>query len=347
MKHLLFFLFLLLCSFSLSARHILGGTISYKRLGASANTIFYELSFELYRDCGVGNPDFDIPLQEVCIFKNDSLFQSLSIEMVGSPVMVATSPYSMCIEKVFYRTTISLPPSSYPYKIIYQRCCRNNILMNIEAPGDNGFSLYTTIPATNIINSSPQFSNTFPFLGGNLQFSHNIIANDIDADSIVQVLTLPKSGGSSDNPVPTCNTIYTTPYDLSLSPNFSLQNILNSTTPLSITSTGLLFSSGNNIGHYAFGIDTKEYRNGVLINTTHNEFSLYIIANYLSVENNFYNMPFSLSPNPAQDILTINIADSQELTYTIFSLDGKKMQTGTNKILDISTLDTGFSLLFL
>lgn len=158
MKHLLFFLFLLLCSFSLSARHILGGTISYKRLGASANTIFYELSFELYRDCGVGNPDFDIPLQEVCIFKNDSLFQSLSIEMVGSPVMVATSPYSMCIEKAFYRTTISLP---------------------------------------------------------------------------------------------------------------------------------------------------------------------------------------------AQDILTINIADSQELTYTIFSLDGKKMQTGTDKILDISTLDTGLYLLFL
>lgn len=74
-------------------------------------------------------------------------------------------------------------------------------------------------------------------------------------------------------------------------------------------------------------------------------FSRYDINGTLSVSDNKEQVNYSLSPNPVQDILTINRSFGTTLKYEIFTLEGKKVLSGQLKglsqELDINALPRG------
>jgi polyhydroxybutyrate depolymerase len=74
-------------------------------------------------------------------------------------------------------------------------------------------------------------------------------------------------------------------------------------------------------------------------------FSRYDINGTLSVSDNKEQVNYSLSPNPVQDILTINRSFGTTSKYEIFTLEGKKVLSGQLKgltqKLDINALPRG------
>jgi gliding motility-associated-like protein len=261
--------------FSLSAKatHIVGGEIYYDSLGNNQ----YKITFEIYRDCGAGNSDFDNPLQYRIFYGNGSLWSDFSVDTTSRTILpivyddpCVTPPNDICIERAIYIDTVTLPFDIDGYYITYQRCCWANNIDNITTPGDNGITLTTFVPGsalTDIHNQGARFINYPPLVlcsNNTLTFDHS--AFDPDGDSLAYEILAPFSGGSSldANPIET-----PPPYtDVAWAPSYS------ATVPFGVGSnitinptTGIMTFSPNLIGTYVAGIAVKEYKNGVLINT--------------------------------------------------------------------------------
>jgi hypothetical protein len=89
--------------------------------------------------------------------------------------------------------------------LVYERCCRNGTINNLNNPGNQGATYTATIPPTNAYrNSSPVF-NKFPptFICANSPLSFDNSATDLNGDSLVYSLCTPNDGASQSDPAPT------------------------------------------------------------------------------------------------------------------------------------------------
>ena len=102
---------------------------------------------------------------------------------INNPCLQA--PPNVCVEEAVYTVNVNLPPIAGGYNIAYQRCCRNQSIVNLTNPSSEGSTYYVAIPesALSSCNSSPYF-NEFPPLalciGEELVFDHS--ATDPDGD---------------------------------------------------------------------------------------------------------------------------------------------------------------------
>jgi len=160
-------LFLAFATFCAKATHIVGGELYYTYLGNNQ----YEIRLTVYRDCFYGNPPFDSPaligvwnannsfVYAVDLFPNDS---ATIPPIINSPCFVP--PTNVCYRVCNYYGTITLPPIAGGYQLAYQRCCRNQTIINIVTPLDVGAAFYAYIPGTAItnVNSNPVFTQLPP-----------------------------------------------------------------------------------------------------------------------------------------------------------------------------------------
>jgi len=277
--------FLALWSEESIATHIVGGEIYYTHLGDND----YEITLLVYRDCSDENTQgtgFD-PAAPISIYdENGTLLDLLEIPLESSnvsPIPIVSEnpcfilPPNLCIERAVYRTTTSLPVIQGGYDIVYQRCCRNGTIINLEFPSDTGMTLTSHIPGleTNAQgdNSAPVFTSlptTAMCLGGEFFFDHSAV--DPDGDLLGYELCTPFFGGTPDAPAPNPPTAppfveviwgpgYDTDYQLASNPDFSIDPI-----------TGQLTGTPTQVGKYAVGICVSEYRNGELLGTTMRDF---------------------------------------------------------------------------
>ena len=133
---------------SVSATHIIGGTISYRYLGSS----FYEIRLEVLRDCATGAADapFDDPAS-IGIWTDNGIFVAeLRLPFTGSDTLSISTfasscilNGSVCVEKAVYIDTIPAP--AIGFTLAYQRCCRSQILVNLLAPLNTGMTFHTHI----------------------------------------------------------------------------------------------------------------------------------------------------------------------------------------------------------
>ncbi len=269
------------------ATHVVGGNLTYKCLGND----LYEVTLEFRRDCFLGDPgaQFDDPVSIGIFDSNGVLVTSAGLggelfinfsdddtlnEMLTSECAVLGS--DVCVQTTTYRSTVELPFLSGGYILAYQRCCRNQSLINILDPNDFGGTYWTEISeeSLNTCNSSPVF-NEWPtiYLCVNepLLFDHG--ATDAEGDSLVYRLCLPHDGASPDpgfvkpqppNPPPYGNIFW--------APGFSLDNVMGGD-PLSIDSiTGVLTGSPTVVGQFLIAVCVEEYRDGELIGMTYRDF---------------------------------------------------------------------------
>ncbi len=101
---------------------------------------------------------------------------------VNSPCFIP--PTDICYERSFYHPqTVRLPPNSSGYQLVYQRCCRNNTILNLTAPGATGATFYAFIPGTSTFsqNSNPVFDSLPPpFICLDMSFVFDHSATDAD-----------------------------------------------------------------------------------------------------------------------------------------------------------------------
>lgn len=265
---------LLLLPFSSKASHLVGSDLTYRCLGNNQ----YEISLTIYRDCENGIPWFDDPA-EVGVYSAGNLSQALLIPLIGNDTLDASladpcllAPPTVCIHKTTYMDTITLPYTAAGYTVVYQRCCRNNTIVNILNPGGTGSTAFIDITADALLNcnSSPVFRdlpNIYLCQNEPLLFDHS--ATDIDGDSIVYELCTPYSvanGVITGHVAPPYPQIA---WQLPYGPNAMLGTV----DPLTIDpATGLLTGIPHLGGVFLVGVCAKEYRNGQLLSETRRDF---------------------------------------------------------------------------
>ncbi|MCZ2442337.1 MAG: hypothetical protein LC101_00935, partial [Flavobacteriales bacterium] len=290
--------FLILSSY---ATHIIGGEMYYDCLGNNQ----YKITLKIYRDCYNGEAPYDNPAN-ISVWKGDgTLYTNLSVSFPGSsyvPFIAGNpcfqAPPTVCVQEAIYTTTVTLPPSSTGYILAYQRCCRNNTIVNLVNPQSTGATYTATIPPAGplVCNNSPRFKNFPPIalcVGDALQFDHSAI--DPDGDSLSYELCATYSGGTATAPMPVPTSA--PPFDNIIFQNpYSITYPIASNPPITINPiTGELNVKPTQLGQYVVGVCVKEYRNGVLIGTHRRDFQFNVVNCIVNVNAEIL-LPQSLNP---------------------------------------------------
>src|SRR5690606_36452338 len=145
LKSKLFFALTLLLLFwgRAGATHIVGGDLTYVHLGNNN----YRIYLYLYVECKFGNPDAinaDVNSKIGVFNSSGTSLRSLDITRTG-PTRIEEKNYScvippsdQCVDLYVYQTTANLPPITGGYNLVFQRCCRNNSIVNIRNPESTG-----------------------------------------------------------------------------------------------------------------------------------------------------------------------------------------------------------------
>lgn len=289
-RHLLFFYTIMAIPFISKGEHLVGGEIYYECLGNDD----YLITLKVYRDCYSTGAPFDNPASIAVYNSSGGLVQTLNAYHSGSqqlPVIINNpclqAPPDVCVEEAIYTITVTLPPISGGYHIAYQRCCRNQSIVNLINPGAQGSTYYVAIPeaALNSCNNSPHF-NSFPPLalciGDELIFDHS--ATDPDGDQLVYSLCTPYHGGTQADPAPI--PANAPPYvNINWGTGYTASNPLDASPILAIDpTTGLLTGTPTQSGQYVVGVCVEEYRNGELLSTNKRDFQFNVVNCLSSVE---------------------------------------------------------------
>lgn len=262
------------------ASHIIGGELSYTCNGNNN----YQIKLKVYRDCYNGQAGYDNPTY-IFIYDNTTnlLYTTLSINFPGSnqlpnntgnPCLIV--PPNICVEEAIFTKNVTLPPTTGGYRMIYQRCCRNNTIVNIFDPANTGATYEATIPGSALAtcNNSPYFVNFPPTLiciNTPFVFDHSAI--DPDGDSLVYELCYPYDGATSFNPQPTPGSPPVNYNNVVFIPPYSYDNPMGGAPPMAIDpSTGELTVTPTAIGQYVVGVCVSEYRNGDLLSIHRRDF---------------------------------------------------------------------------
>ncbi len=264
------------------SEHIVGGELSYKCIGNSN----YIITLKLYRDCNGSGALFDNPTTITILNDSGKVEKTININFPGSNIipnntysLCLTAPPNICVEEAIFIATVNLPRVPGGYTLVYQRCCRNNSVLNIKNPASTGASYVATVPDSLMApcNSSPvfkEFPPTVICVNEPMVFDHS--AKDPDGDSLTYSFFNPFAGGNITTvyPVPASPP----PFPLVSFLGYTYTNPIGGTIPLTIDpKTGLLKGTPNTIGQFIVGVAVKEYRKGVLLSTHYRDFQLNVV----------------------------------------------------------------------
>lgn len=295
MKH--FYLLLLLLGFlgigRVTATHIVGGEFELRYL----NDFNYRLSLNLYFDLVNGNPEAEDEEILVHIYakRDNRLIQAIVLPQVSQEDLVYQNPEcaigDLQTRLLVYSRDLQLSPDDYDeiegYYVVWERCCRNETISNILAPGDAGTTFYLEFPAVvrnglRFVNSSPSFEPPpADYLCLDTFFNFNFSATDADGDVLQYRLVSPLNGNSTaQEPAPDPQPA---PYDpIIWLPGFSATRAIPSDigTPGEFqidVNTGEITVSPNALGLFVFGVICEEYRNGIKIGEVRRDFQVKVL----------------------------------------------------------------------
>ncbi|MCZ2276901.1 MAG: gliding motility-associated C-terminal domain-containing protein [Bacteroidia bacterium] len=271
-----------------SGTHIVGGDFTYRWLNGN----YFEIKLKVYRDCNPGNAGFD---QSVTI----GIFDKATDILINSPVISLTEsnpvtingpssscpvPSGICVEYALFIDTVFIADNPGGYYLVWERCCRNSTILNMQEPLRTGMAFCMEMPDPALHNSSPQFlNNPLPFFCESQPLNYNFTVSDPDGDSVVYELVTPLAGNTGlpnqSTPITVLPSPLPAPYPLiNWQPGYSLSNICNSNPALSInSSTGEITVTAQNLGMYAMAVLVREYRNGIMIGCVRREIEFSVI----------------------------------------------------------------------
>ncbi len=274
-KFLLIFCFFLF-TFQLHATHIVGGDIAVEWV--SGNDFRVTLTF--FKDCRVVQSpdtiaDFDVVIDcgiydRISNTTQQTFLMTLSNRDTLNLGDTCFTPPNLCVVKGTYRTIVTIPDNPSGYYIAWQRCCRNHIIDNIQAPGGAGMVFYTEIPDPALHDNSPIFG-AYPnayFCIGQVN-TPSFACIDVDGDSLVYSLITPLKGYSSLSNVggyPPA-VLDSGPYPPVLwESSYAVTNIVGGNPPMTIDPhSGIVTAQPPNLGVFVFAVRVEEFRNGIKI----------------------------------------------------------------------------------
>ncbi|SDJ94798.1 gliding motility-associated C-terminal domain-containing protein [Catalinimonas alkaloidigena] len=273
-----------------SATHIVGGEILMKHLEGDR----YELSLNLYFDENKGSLGAIDPYNEVGVFRlrDHQFVRSINLQQINwVPVLYTNEACrndELSTRHYLYRTEIELDPAVYNdpmgYYFSWERCCRNEGIVNIYTPEAVGQAFYLEFSVVDdaqrpLYNTSPQLFppvSDYACLGSEFYFDFS--GRDPDGDSLVYSLAVPKKG-STETGAPRHSAPISGPYaEVDWKPGFSREVQIMGTPPLSVDSlTGLLRVTASRLGLHVFAVKCEEFRAGRKIGEVHREFQMLVL----------------------------------------------------------------------
>ncbi|MBK9632544.1 MAG: gliding motility-associated C-terminal domain-containing protein [Saprospiraceae bacterium] len=278
-------------SSSIFATHIVGGQLTYK----SAGNGYYDIRLVIRRDCKNGVEPFD-PRAIIGVFYSDyqkaydvgfdGVFQIAfvkddTIREVPKEICVPNSDL-VCVHEAVYTRRIYLPESEKDFILVYQRCCRNQTLSNIELPLETGTTYSVRIPGSRSTwdISGPQFGNFPPlYTCVNEPFVFDHSATDPDGDSLAYFFIKPNLGKTIQFPAdrpdapPYDSVVFKTGYGVNDFTNAGFGG-----TPFKIDPiTGLITGEPILVGQFLLGVVVHKYRNGRLIRIATRDFQINVV----------------------------------------------------------------------
>ncbi len=289
---LLFILLIGLINKPVRASHIAGGNVE---LVATSKPGQYRLSLNLYIDEASKGPEAIIDQQIfLSIFRqsNNKLTGDFPLKLLRKTILVYANPAcarsrGLETSEVKYQGLVQLDPTQYAdpagYYIVWEKCCRNKNVTNIDRPDQSGMIYYLAFPALQrggsaFRNSSPVFLTPNPeYICLNKEFTLPFQATDADGDELRYSLVTPYR----DN-------IYT-PYGFKNSykdpdfpllrweTGFSAQQAITGKPALGISRDGVLRVKPDRLGLYAFAVLCEEYRNGQKIGEVRRDHQILVV----------------------------------------------------------------------
>lgn len=352
--------------------HIIGGDVVYRCLGINSdrNEVRYEITFTMYRDSKSQGADFDNPAnfgiyrgagnswKYVRTITNIYVKDKKDIDINNENPCILV-PANVGVQSGTYKFEVTLPIIDESYMISFQRCCRNNTVLNLVDPGGTGAAFTTEITpeAQRVCNNSPVFSSFPPVVicvNRPINFNHS--ATDVDGDSLVYEFCAPLTAGGSEGTnggnAQSCNGVTPNPSRCPppyrevtfRAPNYSFDKPMAGDPLVYIDAeTGLIDGSPNVIGQYVVGVCVKEYRNGVLLSSLRRDFQFNVTTCEQAVH-----ADIKASFKDGQDF-TINSCGNQTVDFKNLSTDIKYIKSYSwefdihGKIETLSSRDATFT----
>lgn len=300
------------------ATHVVGGEVKYDALGNDR----YYIHLTLYVDCINGSPGA-ISLDSTGFL---GVFDGLSGDSIHldtvyrvPPIRLNKSYYEcvkpsgdVCVDMYTYDTVMTLPENEAGYHIVYQRCCRNHSILNLNDPGDQGASYTAFIPGVKRfgLNSNPRFNERPPnylCVSQPLIFDHS--ATDPDGDSMVYRICTPFLGATARRPKPLPlapphdSVIWQAPYTDQLPLPVKDSFVIDA-------QTGKLSFIPNRVGQYVFGVCVEEYRKGELMGSSIRDYQFNVIACEIVIEADIFIPDFT-----CQEEIEISVRSTEATHY--------------------------------
>ena len=273
------------------ATHIVGGELQLTLKDSRSYT--YTLALNLYFDVVNGQTGAEDASVNVSIFsrRTNRLMRVVTLPRVSRELVPYTNP--ACVNEqlitrlIRYEDDISLGPDTYGdaggYYAVWERCCRNVTIVNIQDPQGAGNSFYLEFPAVRA--AGRQFNNSSPVFAMpkgdyacvNRPFVFEFGATDADGDELRYSLVTPFTGYSTaaaprppalPGPYPTVR----------WANGISLNNVIPGPQPLQVNPrTGQLRVTANRTGLYVFSVRCEEFRAGAKIGEVRRDFQLLVV----------------------------------------------------------------------
>ncbi len=277
---------LILCSQWAAATHIVGGEFEITHVQGDTY-LFRQIQ---YFDVVNGEPlAKDNEIRASIFRKRGNVFvRTVTMRYRTESLVKYTNPICtddrLITNRIVYSTEVTLDSLSFSdpegYYMVWERCCRNNIITNIVLPDQTGQTFFIEFPA--IRKNGEEFRNSSPQLFPPLSdyacvgrfYYVDFRGYDPDGDSLVYSLNPPLNSSQYDPlPVPTPAPHNKVTWKPGISDNYQIPG--NPT--LTINSNGFLTVIPSDEGLFVFSVKCEEYRNGVKIGTVLRDFQLFVI----------------------------------------------------------------------
>jgi len=278
------------------AMHVKGGYIqyTYNGAGSTSGTSNYTITVTVFFSCTAQGPRtsvylgiFNASTNATVAAKSISTTTSNTItKTTYSPCM--SDPPTICYEIYTYVYNVDLPDITAGYVLTVQDAYRTSGIINISNSSSDGITITASIPGT--IGGTDYHKNNSPdflfkdtaIICYNGSFSYPFSATDADGDSLSYSfgdgLNVSNASQNTSSAAPS-----SPPYtSLTYLTGYSGTSPLGSGVTINPV-TGLISGTAPaTTGEYVVAVYVKEWRNGVLINTTKKELQVYVYSCSLS-----------------------------------------------------------------
>ena len=290
MKKLILFVFFQLIVAFCFASHIVGGEIEVVPLkNPVAGNSTHQVTLSLYFDAINGRTaaeDLSITLQ---IYRKRDLAKMGEVtcpQVYRQPIKYvdpSCQKGDLATLLMKYRNAVNLATADFSdpegYMIVWERCCRNTIITNIQNPSNVGMVFYTEFAPVTIPNTTPHFRDIIAdYVCINQNFEMDFSATDADGDSLVYTLVVPWIGNSSPQVSNPTNSPSNNYKEATWVTGININNVIPGEIPLRVDAqTGVLNVKPNKLGLYVFSVMVEEFRKGKRIGRMKRDFQLKVI----------------------------------------------------------------------